>query len=339
MRIGGLDSIRFICALTVAAEHCGLFNSLVYGLHLNWTAPYLLPDIEGTIGEAAVIVFFIISGFCISFPFRHGTKPDFRSYLLRREIRILPPCISSIMVALLLGVSYFPLDHSNLWSIICEEIYYVLFPLMILPLRLKLSWLQLIAIAQCAAIAVIATHPFEHSFHAHGAALTWIVGYPAWLWGCHLSSKVDEIRKGSLVVSSMQIWLYRLGVGAYMVLAGLCNHFTPIDSVISLSLFAPIIYLWLSREIAYGMHKTPLPALEWAGKWSYSLYLIHLPLGRLGAQIFPPSLGPFVDFFGWTFVILVGSWLFYIVMEQPSHRWARRITEPRQGTATVAVTT
>jgi len=72
-RVHGLDSLRAVLAFAVVLSHNGLFPlspnpgssagigaiaKALYGTSVN--------------GAAAVIAFFVISGFCIHFPYRNG---------------------------------------------------------------------------------------------------------------------------------------------------------------------------------------------------------------------------------------------------------------------------
>ena len=99
-RIEGLDIIRFILAFIVLVGHMGLpfpdFNSInniyiiyffkLFGLIFN--------------GPAAVIIFFILSGFVIHFPFINNyNKINIQSFYLRRLIRIIIPVLFMLILA------------------------------------------------------------------------------------------------------------------------------------------------------------------------------------------------------------------------------------------------
>src|SRR5262249_38787338 len=92
LRINGLDSIRFILACWVAIGHIGLFP-LFEGVDTASKLGWLLKGLYNASvnGPAAVIVFFVISGFCIHFPFRNGDFPRLARYYPRRYFRILTP--------------------------------------------------------------------------------------------------------------------------------------------------------------------------------------------------------------------------------------------------------
>ena len=96
-RIAGLDSIRFVCAMLVVFDHMGTLNfTRPHGLHgigkLLWTLQDHVMN-----GPAAVIVFFLISGFCIHFPCRgRGRQIHLPSYLSRRLLRISLPAVAAV---------------------------------------------------------------------------------------------------------------------------------------------------------------------------------------------------------------------------------------------------
>ena len=98
-------------------------------------------------GPAAVIVFFVISGFCIHFPFRRATSvTPLAPFYARRYLRILIPVAAAIFLSRPLGVNLGLLGGSILWSLICEEIYYGLYP-WLLRLRNRFGWRRMIAVS------------------------------------------------------------------------------------------------------------------------------------------------------------------------------------------------
>ena len=98
-----------------------------------------------------------------------------------------------------------------------------------------------------------------------------------------------------------------------------------------MTLFAPLVFFWLQREAVYLKAWHPPRATEWAGRWSYSLYLMHLPLMVLIGGL-RPDASPLLN---WVVLIagaLAGSCLFYLLIERPSHALARRIRMRARGT-------
>lgn len=89
--------------------------------------------------------------------------------------------------------------------------------------------------------------------------------------------------------------------------------------------------------IAY-VPKTNAP-LRWLGRISYSLYLVHVPIGGLVLSIARrTSLPQWLSGIIAVSLSLIAAWLFYQWVELPAQRWANRIqynhslryqTEPR----------
>lgn len=326
-RVGGLDTIRFFCAFVVVLFHFGLVPRSAFGAEPHG----LMLLIKGALGcvfdgPAAVIVFFVISGFCIHFPFRDRAPVDIRSYYSRRLIRIGLPALIAAYLWVLVGVRLEPEDAGIFWSVICEIEYYLLYPVL-LRLRRRVGWCLLIAISQVLAYLLALSHlsDIERVVGGYPAFgwLNWVVGLPCWLCGCWLAENFVRFP----VPSATLIWVIRScvfvtsgGLQALRFHGGsvfLSNAFT-------LNLFAVIACSWLGLEIAYR-RKTAAPAItEWAGKWSYSLYLMHPALPGLFAlhSWFRPVLSS-----NWGSVVVILSSLpiaygFYLVVEAPFHRLA-----------------
>src|SRR5258708_13501805 len=86
-RVEGLDSIRFVCAFLVVVFHYGLVPREALGMG---TFDFLIGAALRSLfnGPAAVIIFFLISGFWFHFPFRHDAAVYFCSSFGRCSIRI-----------------------------------------------------------------------------------------------------------------------------------------------------------------------------------------------------------------------------------------------------------
>jgi peptidoglycan/LPS O-acetylase OafA/YrhL len=94
-----------------------------------------------------------------------------------------------------------------------------------------------------------------------------------------------------------------------------------------------IFYFWLRAEASYYWDKNPWRLLVWGGQWSYSRYLVHpLVISMCAAS----GLLAFESRRDWIVVvvlILLASYVFYLVVEWPSHNLARKISlfEPQPG--------
>ena len=152
------------------------------------------------------------------------------------------------------------------------------------------------------------------------SASNWLLGLPCWLLGCKLAERSDSLFSP---VSDRAIWIWRLSVWFTSgVCLGLRFH-SPIGFPHTLNYFAILSYFWLQQEVRYFRHANPPRILEWGGKWSYSLYLLHVPANGVYNHIFMPNLGFIINWFlrvGWT---LGCSYVFYLLVEKPSHAFAR----------------
>jgi len=104
-------------------------------------------------------------------------------------------------------------------------------------------------------------------------------------------------------------------------------HFKRGVSIPQVSLcFGVLAYFWIKNEIAYSLNHQPWAWLASAGLWSYSLYLIHIPAMTLFRKLSLPSFGYFLDWSVSFAFIFASSYLFYLLVERPSHRLARKFT-------------
>jgi len=351
-KILGLDAIRFVCALWVMSSHSGFLPPASQFLDKSVLVEHILMSIYGNLfnGPAAVIVFFVISGFCIHYPFRNATDIPLAAFYARRYLRIGIPMGVAMLLGASLGVKYLILsldsfvltpekiltiaevDTAILWSLIAELIYYTLYPLLF-RLRQRFGWGYLLAVSYLLAIPLILLKADAKDFPSFGDGLNWVVGLPCWLLGCKLAEVIDCDR--TLALNRGWIWRWRLGIWAFAVIAKvLHNHHPPefpwTGYPWTLNLFAIPCYFWLRREIAYARSAPPFPVLEWAGKWSYSLYLMHTAGGLLWVAVTAAfselaQIGPFTD---WALKIIFAlclCYLFHLLVEKPAHWLARRV--------------
>ncbi len=326
-RVAGLDSIRFVCAFIVVLFHFGFIPREIFGADSHGLAA-LAKGLLGCLfnGPAAVIVFFVISGFCIHFPYRDSPSVDVPAYYGRRLIRIGGPALIALWLWAMVGVKLQAEDTGIFWSVICEVEYYLLYPVL-LRLRLRFGWMSLIAASQLAAYALAFSHlpDIQRVAGAYPAFgwWNWVIGLPCWLIGCWLAETFERFPEPSTAV----LWLTRIGVFATSsFLQALRFHGGSVflSNAFTLNLFAIMACLWLGLEIGYRRNKSAPRALEWAGKWSYSLYLMHPAVpGILLMLMFlsPIYHSPAVNL-SLCVCSLVLAYGFYLVVEAPFHRLA-----------------
>jgi peptidoglycan/LPS O-acetylase OafA/YrhL len=163
--VAGLDSIRFICASWVLFGHLGFFP-LTDSFDRATRVGYVVRGFFGNLfcGPAAVIVFFVISGFCIHYPYRDGRPLALKAYYSRRYVRIFVPMVAAIALGVPLRLHLEFLNDSILWSLLAEEIYYFLYPLAFVPLRRRAGWRPIIAVAYALSLLVALTNPYAGNY-------------------------------------------------------------------------------------------------------------------------------------------------------------------------------
>ncbi len=325
-RVRGLDAIRFVCAFWVVMYHntgIGVAHQHVSG-SLLWRVAQVAWSLSFN-GAAAVMVFFVISGFAIHYPFRHGETPAWGEYFLRRYIRIGIPVGVAVTLLWIAGPLPTNLEKGVLWSLYAEAIYYTLYPLLMLGRR-RLGWRMLLALSVGAMLLLILLDPRAKDFHENGVAVVWIFGLPTWLLGCLLAEHSDTLTAARVP----RIWAWRSAVLATAALCNLLRFHSPVGLTWTLPLFSVLVFFWLRQEIRQNRAKAPVALLEKAGAWSYSLYLVHYPafwlFYLLHVSFHPTQLLTMLQLA----FVLVLSYIFYILVERPSH-WLARQAKQKKG--------
>jgi peptidoglycan/LPS O-acetylase OafA/YrhL len=326
-RVLGLDSIRFILAVWVMVGH---FGRLPYADRLDGSS---LPElaVRGVYnnlisGPAAVIVFFVISGFCIHFPYRASSRVALVPYFARRHVRILTPVVVAVSWAWSLGMRFPVFNHSILWSLVCEEIYYSIYPIL-LRVRLAFGWKRMIAGSFLASLAVILTNPSAGDYPSYGPGLNWLLGLPCWLLGCDLAERWDGFVQRRPLPGAFAIWRWRFAVLSASVICSALRFHSSLTYPWTLNVFAVLAVIWLEREIVYWRERPPARLLEWGGSFSYSIYLVHMHGVSLFNRVFSARLAGLTGWCIKAVCVLAVCYVFYRIVERPSHRLARSLYE------------
>src|SRR5271168_1295881 len=263
-RVPPISSIRFVLAMWVVAGHFGIptLTDPQHGFLLQ-AARFMRNNAFN--GPAAVIVFFVVSGFCIHFPNRAGlTVKSWKAYYARRYLRILIPMTVAVALALPLKMQFGLFTDSILWSLLCEEIYYLIYPLLLMA-RDRIGWRNLMAVSWILAFLTVLTNPHALNYPSYGPWLNWVLGLPCWLLGCLLAEKIDLPARP---VGAGEIWVWRGTVWLVsVILSGLTFH-SPLRLPWTLNLFAILSYFWLEREIRYYRDPSRKPVFEGPGEAS-----------------------------------------------------------------------
>ncbi len=232
---------------------------------------------------------------------------------------------AAIALALPLKLKLGIFSDSILWSLLCEEVYYFIYPIL-LRMRDRLGWRTLLILAFVVSFLTILTNPSAKTYPAYGPWLNWALGLPCWLLGVRMAERLElfELR----AVSTGQIWMWRTGVWAASAIASVLTFHTAIGLPWTLNLFAILATFWLQREIAYYHAVTQIPVMEKLGNASYTIYLIHTHGAAFIAWATDfrslPALGLWWLIAGLTILL---SAAFYWCVERPSHQFARRFSQ------------
>lgn len=320
--VAGLDTIRFLAAMCVTFGHGAMFPAAAYLPKRGIWAIIIGVNNSVFDGLAAVIVFFVISGFCIHYRYSCGQRFVLVPFLLRRLLRIAIPAVVSIALTGFLGSEARGALDAVLWSLYYEMIYYLIYP----ALRFLFHSLGVLACIVCSilmSIVIITLHWSVAYYWEFPIYYGWLVPFPAWLLGCLLADLVAKRRVWS---RTSNIWGWRLvGLGyAAIAQAYFFHGSTKIGMPALLFPFAIYSFFWLGREIAHMRVAGTRRVLEWAGKWSYSVYLMH---GMVLVSLVPPtSLDPTLAWAIKLIAILAVSYSFYLFVERPAHRFARNVS-------------
>ncbi len=322
-RVRGLDAIRAVCAFWVVMGHLG-GPPVTFGIDKSASLGWLVGGVYNNFwnGPAAVIVFFVISGFCIHYPFSRTLQiPSLVGYGTRRYLRVGVPFAVGMFVSPLLGIDIVTLYDRILWSLVAELVYYTLYPGLLALRRQGVAWRSMVICGFVAAFVLIGTNPAAKPYPSWGIGLDWLLGLPCWLLGCELA----EMTANNSLPNSRRLWSWRYTVWGVSVAISLLRFHSPIGYPWTLNVFGILVACWLSREIRHFQDHEPTVWLEWAGKWSYSVYLIHLPASALIDMQPLPNLGPILNWSVHMIFLMIASYLFYLLVEFPAHILARSI--------------
>jgi peptidoglycan/LPS O-acetylase OafA/YrhL len=322
-RIPGLDTVRALAASWVFIFHTGAFYDRS-NIHNGFVIAFC--------GPAAVIIFFVISGFCIHYPYRNDRpRPSILSFYIRRYTRIGIPLLVVLLLAPHFQLSVDRLIEIAGWSIIVELWLYTLYPFIRIPGKKGWQWVEFLVIAFVFGYGVevwrwgvlFGQQPTYYGGNGH--LFNWAVALPCWLLGVWLAETFDKRAHSS--PSLKNLWYLRVLTWVASAICGGMDAWNLMSYAWSLNIFAILTVVWLKNEIEYACAGHVLRFGEWMGKWSYSLYLMHgLALTLL--QWFVKDkinipLGIHVVLA--VLLTFMLSYMLYIVVEYPSRNIARRL--------------
>ena len=343
-RLKGLDALRGLAALSVVWFHITHGGQLLVASSLF---PLAWATWLGNVGHQGVNLFFIISGFVIPWSLRSqyaGADPvsslnisDFSRFFFRRFLRLQPPFFVACLLALVLNSlssvapgfhgspvpglseSLLALTRDNLfisslvgsswilvvgWTLALELQFYVtagLIEPLLSPSR-NCRWPYATRVCFVLLSMVLAGFLLPQSSLIFRSLPTFSLG---WLLA-HRFLRPHPVQVLGLVICLLSTAFW----------AGL------LQAIVTL-FFAALLWLALRWPRLF-----PSPLLA-VGSISYSLYLLHVPIGgrvvNLATRFNPtPVQWLFVAVLA-TLLSLFASWIFYRLVEAPIHRFSRRL--------------
>lgn len=319
----GLDTIRLICAAVVAIGHhysnFQIFESERYnrlissGWDILWNGP------------AAVIVFFIISGFVIHAPHHQGKSFSTGEFYVKRSIRIVLPSIA-FMIAFVFPdigkITEVSWKATVLWSLICELIYYFLYPLLV-----RFNGRMHIPLAISCVVTILIYYVYadvfvdNRNYRALGYG-TFLVGFPCWLAGCWLAENLHRFgRLSALWINATRVGIFAMAVVFKLAKTQLVGLGLFTSSAFILNIFAIFATFWLGFELVRMLDRSGPAPFDRMGRATFSLYLVHPVAMRLfeGGDHGVGSLLLYLVVTG------VMTYVFFLLCERPSHRLAHKL--------------
>ncbi|OIJ64426.1 acyltransferase [Streptomyces mangrovisoli] len=332
----------------VVLFHCWLYTFPGYP---RSTAPRWLEALM--FGRLAVVFFLVLSGFSLAIaPARKGwSSGGVGRFLRRRAWRILPPYWAALVMSLVFSWFVVPASHFGpptgatvlvyglvaqdvitaptpngaFWSIGVESELYLLFPLLLLVRR---RW-GAVATVACVALPVIAyglTAPGASPVEGGGGLAPHLAPvFVAGVVGAGVVAASDRVRRlpwaWFAVLAAVPVVLLGLARGSVWTV----NHYFWVDLAVAPAMAMLLAAVATGRPAVLVRLLTTRP-LRALGDFSYSLYLIHLPIVMaVIRRVAPHFVAPGLPTFGFTLAVAVpvsvaGAWVFAKIFELPFKR-------------------
>ena len=308
------------------------------------------------LGEC-VLLFFVISGFCIHYPMAgSSSRLDLKKYAARRFMRIYPPYFAAVLLSLLavqyfewttpgqepwaanllLVQNYLPAVNSqitsnfSLWSIATEVEFYLAYPLLLLVWR-KFGPTQ--SMFLFGTISLVATGLYFQG--VHGMVFCAFTFYILWWSGALLAElhATNRLPKPSATTVVLSIALLATGTIAQRQGADLVM----VQRFLFGGFFVLLAWWLLTHTFFKPAKQSSLTrCLLHLGNISFSLYLIHYPLlqvcGLAWEKHFGSKPSNFLVPLAFCGLAILAAQLFYVLVEKPSHLLARKLAAGKKTT-------
>lgn len=344
-KVPGLDGIRGLAALYVVVHHCWLLSFPGYPAN---TGPGWLGWL--THGRLAVVAFIVLSGFSLALsPARHGWHlGGTLRFARRRARRILPPYWAALALSLLIAsavpalpmsapptvrsvvvyglllqdVVAAPAPNGAFWSIAVEAGLYLVFPLLVLLRRRAGAAVTLAVVAVPVVVLGLVCPSVSASAKATGYVLELAPLFTLGALAAGIVTARDRIRRlpwcGPAALAAAPVLLLIAVRGPVWTV----RHYFWIDLAAgpAIAMFLAAVATRRPAALSRLLDSGPLRAL---GDFSFSLYLIHLPIAALvSRQLVAPRIAAGLPAFWVTLALavpacLVAARVFAAVVEAP----------------------
>jgi peptidoglycan/LPS O-acetylase OafA/YrhL len=365
-RISSLDAIRGVASLMVLFSHC--YQTIPEHRRTNlesfrWWRPLgILHN-----GHAAVIIFFVLSGYVLSLPHFRGTQASYSRYLVKRFCRIYLPFAIAIMIAaglyltvgrqqspeasqwfnalwpaswpgfsalaghfLMIGTEPDMQLDCVMWTLVYEMRISILFPLLMMLCRnTKVALFTSLAMLVLSTKLLAALHLNSHpsGVQNFGTTLLWTIKFVPSFVAGILLSKHRQHIAAALQRVPAQMRVAALSLPIFGIFF-VSHSFDYAKKDAFYDLGAALVIVF-ALEIPTVTVFLEGKVAQWLGRISYSLYLIHVPVLLV---LFPLLLGRMPLSLAALIAIaasLSAATVLYILIEAPAIELGHRLAAPR----------
>lgn len=362
-----IDFLRGISAIGIVLFHVRI------ELWVGWVAISTQPDSFSIFDRAAallsiplpflrsaVMLFFLVSGFCIHYPYAGADRIlELKSYSIRRFLRIYPPYLAVVGIGFLIEwflTYYFSQEVSSkakfletivliqnygsdagqlysnisLWSIPIEvELYLAYLLFYWISIRCGIKWSMFCSgIVSVGSLLVLLGHNLQNynnnpAGYVGNFGIYWII----WCAGALLAqwTKRDQLPKWSSWLWIVMVLTFIIGMLVYFL-----KLYIGIQDLVWAGFYFTVMLWGLTHKDSLKFLNTRVgKVFLFLGLISYSLYLIHYPFFKLCGVIWVDMFGTKpANFFiplGFSLLSIPIAYAFYLCVEAPSHRLARKL--------------
>ena len=355
-RFAFIHILRGVAAIIVVWSHLSGFwlltNGKVSFLQDLWYQFVARPfHVFQNGGHLGVILFFLISGYIIT---HTSLRETVRTFTIRRVLRIFPPLIVATIVAFLLwlvarasGTDLIGINGGSVWhwlsggvlldgfspegrvidvtwTLVVEILFYAITLALLVLSRSRAVLATWIMIGAWAALWVLSLN-FGGSIGANTAPTLYlgflVLGRIIYLWQRGSFGHLDGAIAASLVAVLYLVFAETAEPGFLLAPGG----WVGLEPVVTYA-YALIIFLAFLRLAP----KRAVQPFAFLGDISYSLYLLHLPVGITVLNLL--DLAGVPETVNTVIAIVVSvavSWVSYRFVERPTQSLARRLTRKR----------